>query len=67
MRLDCRDPDDQRFVDLAVAQSARYLLTRDRALLALARGARKRFGLLIIQPERLAASDEPAPLRTHPL
>jgi putative PIN family toxin of toxin-antitoxin system len=65
--LDCRDPDDQRFIDLAVAQSARYLLTRDRALLALARSARKRFDLVIAQPERAAASDERPPLWTHPL
>jgi predicted nucleic acid-binding protein len=65
--LDCRDPDDQRFVDLAVAQSAHYLLTRDRALLALARAARKRFGLLITRPECLGTNDERAPRWAHPL
>jgi predicted nucleic acid-binding protein len=37
--LRCRDPDDQMFIDLAVA-SARWLLTRDKALLRLARRAR---------------------------
>lgn len=52
--LACTDPDDQRFVDLAVAQSARFLLTRDRALLALARKARSRFGLTITVPEHFA-------------
>lgn len=35
----CKDPDDQVFIDLAVAQSARWLLTKDRALLQLARRA----------------------------
>lgn len=31
----CRDPDDQMFVEVAVAQRAQALLTRDAALLAL--------------------------------
>ena len=34
--LKCRDPDDQKFVDLAVARGA-TLLSKDRALLALRR------------------------------
>ncbi len=64
--LICRDPDDQRFVDLAVAQSAHFLLTRDRALLALARAARRRFGLVITQPEHAEVQSEPwaVPCRT---
>ncbi len=65
--LVCSDPDDQRFVDLAVAHSAQYLLTRDRALLALARGARSRFGLLITQPERVPASHERTSAGSQPL
>jgi putative PIN family toxin of toxin-antitoxin system len=36
----CTDPDDQKFVDLAVGFRARWLLTRDRALLKLARRLR---------------------------
>ena len=48
--LPCRDPDDQCFIDLAVAQRARWLLTKDRALLALARQARRRFGIEIVPP-----------------
>lgn len=55
-RLVCRDPDDQMFVDLAVATGARWLLTRDRALLALARHARP-FGLEITPPQRWSAPD----------
>jgi putative PIN family toxin of toxin-antitoxin system len=49
-RLVCRDPDDQKFIDLALAQSARWLVSRDKALLALAKRAKPR-GLLIIKPE----------------
>jgi uncharacterized protein len=35
----CTDPDDQMFIDLAVHRRASALLTRDRALLRLARRA----------------------------
>ena len=54
--LRCSDPQDQLFIDLAAAQSARWLFTRDRALLALARKAAPRFGLAIVAPERFLAS-----------
>ncbi len=36
----CSDPDDQKFVDLARDAGARWLLSRDRAVLKLARRAR---------------------------
>jgi predicted nucleic acid-binding protein len=36
-RLRCTDPDDQKFIDLAVDCGARWLLSRDRAVLKLAR------------------------------
>ncbi|HEV6964421.1 MULTISPECIES: putative toxin-antitoxin system toxin component, PIN family [Roseateles] len=49
-RLVCRDPDDQKFIDLALALGARWLVSRDKALLALARRAGPR-GLLIQKPE----------------
>lgn len=45
----CRDPDDQKFLDLAVRARARWLLSRDDHLLALARRA-ARDGLFTIQP-----------------
>jgi predicted nucleic acid-binding protein len=48
--LACTDPDDQVFIDLAIAHRA-VLLTRDRALLALARRAAPR-GVLITPPGR---------------
>lgn len=49
-RLQCRDPDDQKFIDLALACGAQWLLTRDRALLALA-GRARAFGLQVVTPE----------------
>lgn len=49
--LVCRDRDDQRFIDLALAIGATYLFSRDRAVLALARPARAR-GLTIVSPAR---------------
>lgn len=38
----CSDPDDQLFVDLAITSSARWLLSRDKALLKLGRRLRPR-------------------------
>jgi len=35
----CRDPDDQKFLEAALAARAGFLVTKDRALLALARRA----------------------------
>lgn len=49
--LVCRDPDDQKFVDLALASRAPFLVTRDRALLDLARQASRRHALAIVRPE----------------
>ena len=49
-RLVCRDPDDQKFIDLALARGARWLVSRDKALLALAKRAKLR-GLVIVKPE----------------
>jgi uncharacterized protein len=49
----CRDPDDQKFVDLAVAARARWLITRDKALLKLNRKL-KATGLAIVTPATFA-------------
>ena len=49
-RLHCTDPDDQKFIDLAIAARAHTLLTRDKALLRLARKALERHGLRICRP-----------------
>ena len=48
-RLRCTDPDDQMFIDLALAAGARALFTKDKALLAVARPARA-LGLLVLAP-----------------
>jgi uncharacterized protein len=45
----CTDPDDQKFLDLAVAQGARWLVSRDRALLRLRRRVAP-VGLHIVPP-----------------
>jgi putative PIN family toxin of toxin-antitoxin system len=47
--LACTDPDDQKFLDLAYTVRADWLVTKDKALLRLARRAR-RDGLLIVAP-----------------
>lgn len=53
--LHCADPDDQKFVDFALALGVRWLVTRDRALLRLRRGADP-LGLAIVQPEHWTPS-----------
>lgn len=54
----CSDDDDQKFVDLAWSWPAAWLLSRDRAVLKLARHAR-RHGLQIGTPEAWAAAQKP--------
>jgi predicted nucleic acid-binding protein len=49
--LRCTDPDDQVFIDLAFASAARWLVSRDRAVLRLARRAEPQ-GLRIVPPQR---------------
>lgn len=48
--LRCTDPDDQKFIDLALQLRGCTLLSRDRAVLKLARRARAH-GLSILTPE----------------
>ncbi len=52
----CTDPDDQKFIDLAWSWPVTWLLSRDRAVLKLARPARLR-GLQIVTPEAWAAAN----------
>lgn len=59
----CTDPRDQKFLDLACAGRASALLTRDRALLKVARQARHE-GLAIMTPEQwlaMRAQQKPPP------
>lgn len=55
VRLSCRDPDDQQFIDLAIAERAGALLSRDKAVLALRKRALT-FGLVIATPESWLAT-----------
>ncbi len=50
----CRDPDDQKFLELAQAARADLLVTKDKALLALAKQA-GRLGLHILTPAQAVA------------
>lgn len=49
----CRDPDDQKFLDLALSAGARWLITRDRDLLKLRKKVRAA-GLTITAPAGFA-------------
>lgn len=49
--LRCSDGDDQKFIDLALQANASALISRDRAVLRLARAAAP-LGLRIVVPER---------------
>ena len=48
-RVPCRDPDDRKFLDLAIGRRTAWLLSRDRALLAARKTAWKRFEVRIGQ------------------
>ena len=58
-RPQCTDADDQKFVDLALDTAAMWLITRDRALLKLARRVRSQ-GLAIVTPERFTLAEAAA-------
>lgn len=63
LHLRCSDPDDQMFIDLALARQVPWLVTRDKALLKLAARARQ-LGTTVMKPHRwpraACASDAPA-------
>ena len=46
----CRDPDDQKFIDLALLGGATWLVSRDKAVLKLARRCRAQAGLVVTPP-----------------
>ena len=52
----CSDPDDQKFLTLARATGARWLLSRDRALLELSRRLQRSDGCTVATPEAWAAA-----------
>jgi putative PIN family toxin of toxin-antitoxin system len=47
----CRDPDDQKFIELAFQSAAAVLITKDKALLKLARKTQKAGLFQIMTPE----------------
>jgi len=51
----CRDPDDQKFLELAWRSGADYLVSKDRALLKLARAVAKLGRFVILTPEKFPA------------
>lgn len=51
----CRDPDDQKFMELAQAGQARWLITKDLALLELNAAMIRKANCAILTPERAAA------------
>ena len=57
-RLHCTDPDDQKFIDLAISSHAHTLVTRDKALLRLSRKALERHGVRIRRPDTWSAELE---------
>ena len=51
----CRDPDDQKFLEAALAAHADFLITRDRALLELARRRTRPVPFKIAAPDEFEA------------
>jgi len=51
----CADPDDQKFLELALACGANCLVTRDDALLQLERGRARPLPFRIVTPQACAA------------
>ena len=59
----CRDPDDQKFLELAADAGALLLISRDKALLRLARHRLVRGRLCILRPEAVEqALDRQGPI-----
>jgi predicted nucleic acid-binding protein len=54
------------FIDLAIAQRCNWLISRDRAVLALAKRARN-FNLIILTPQAWVKSQRSAPSRADSL
>lgn len=63
LSIRCRDPEDQKFLTLAVAGGARVLITRDRLLLKAAKRLRAR-GVEPMTPETFARSAPAEPSAT---
>jgi predicted nucleic acid-binding protein len=58
--LKCKDPDDQVFIDLALHVGARWLISKDAALLKLARRAKLQ-GVNVMTLQQWSTTLNPAP------
>lgn len=65
-RLVCTDPDDQKFIDLALHRGSPWLISRDRALLKLARRALAQ-GVRVCPPGAWRSDVDPAAADLTPL
>lgn len=63
----CDDPDDQKFLALAARAGARWLLSRDQALLTLHRRCLREAGFAILTPQAWPASQSDADVRAQGL
>lgn len=54
----CKDPDDQKFLQLALISGARWLVSRDRHVLALGRRTRREGLFEIVAPDRWSRAAE---------
>jgi putative PIN family toxin of toxin-antitoxin system len=52
----CKDRDDQKFLELARASGAAWLVSKDRAVLKLAKRVARDFGFRIAQPDAFVAA-----------
>jgi putative PIN family toxin of toxin-antitoxin system len=52
----CKDRDDQKFIELAHRSGAQWLVSKDRAVLKLARRVERDFGFRIAQPAQFVAA-----------
>lgn len=57
----CRDPDDQKFLEAALVARADMLVTKDRALLELARRKTRALPFRIVTPEAFSAESGSEP------
>jgi putative PIN family toxin of toxin-antitoxin system len=57
----CRDPDDQKFLEAALMARADMLVTKDRALLELARRKTRALPFRIVTPEAFSAKSASEP------
>jgi putative PIN family toxin of toxin-antitoxin system len=53
----CRDPDDQKFIDLALSAHSAFLISKDKLVLRCRKRAAKIYGLNILPPQEFLTSE----------